>query len=538
MANYDQVWKRIAHLAPDRIAVDTVGEGQLDYRTFDDHAARLAAHLLTQGVQPGDKLAILMHNRPEWLVAMFAAFKIGAAPVPINFRYKPSEADLLLEDSESTAMVYPASLAELVAQLEQPKQRRIALVQVEDDPQVPVLEGAVAYSDAITADPYVAEESYPDGELFIYTGGTTGRPKGVVWGLDDMLDIQSFTTYGAIGLTPPETMEGRVEVALDPATKRPTTLPLAPFLHGTALTSTLNTLLLGGTMVIVPSSRFSADLAVDALVNHQVTRLIVAGDSVASLVIEALDAHGVSQLPNLTSIMSSGMRFSDDVKRKLHSLGNLNIMDILASSEGGPFALGMSNSAEEIPAKLIMTPKTVLFDADLNEVPIEPGAVGILAFGGSLPKGYYKDPKKSEETFPLIRGRRYVMPGDYARVLEDGSIELLGRGSSVVNSGGEKIYPSEVEEVLITHPAVDDVVVFGTAHPTWGEVVSAAVAVHEGSTVTADDLTDFVGETLAGYKKPRVVLIKPSLDRSPSGKVNITALKEEAAALLGLDNAV
>ncbi|MDE2410017.1 MAG: AMP-binding protein, partial [Actinomycetales bacterium] len=156
MANYDQVWKRIAHLAPDRIAVDTVGEGQLDYRTFDDHAARLAAHLLTQGVQPGDKLAILMHNRPEWLVAMFAAFKIGAAPVPINFRYKPSEADLLLEDSESTAMVYPASLAELVAQLEQPKQRRIALVQVEDDPQVPVLEGAVAYSDAITADPYVA----------------------------------------------------------------------------------------------------------------------------------------------------------------------------------------------------------------------------------------------------------------------------------------------------------------------------------------------------------------------------------------------
>jgi fatty-acyl-CoA synthase len=213
----------------------------------------------------------------------------------------------------------------------------------------------------------------------------------------------------------------------------------------------------------------------------------------------------------------------------LHALSDLTITDILASSEGGPFALGISTSGDELPARLRMTPRTVLFDADHNEVEIVPGAVGMLAFGGSLPKGYYKDEAKTAETFPIIRGHRYVMPGDYVRVLDDGSIDLLGRGSSVVNSGGEKIYPSEVEEVLLTHDAVIDAVVFGTPHPSWGEILTAAVAVEPGKKVTESELQEFVGLTLAGYKKPRIILLRESLERSPSGKVDMSKLKAAAA---------
>lgn len=528
MTNYGEVWNRIAQHVPDRPAIYTVGQGVMSYGTFDDRAARLATYLVEHGVAAGDKVAILMYNRPEWLIALFAAFKIGAAPVPINFRYRPAEVDLLLEDSEANALIYPASLADVVSELTETAKRPITLIQVDDDPAVALVSGAVSLESAYESAPYHPDKLPADGELFIYTGGTTGKPKGVVWGVEQMLDIQMFVAYGSLGVTPPSTMQGMVDIALDEAMPHPVTLPLAPFLHGTALTSTLNTFLLGGALVVVPSARFDSEQAVAALTEFGPTRLIVAGDSVATLVLEALEKHHITSLPSLTSVMSSGMRFSDDVKKKLHGLNQLTITDILASSEGGPYALGISTSADQIPARLVMTPKTVLFDADHNLVPIEPGAVGILAFGGSLPKGYYRDPKKSEETFPTINGHRYVMPGDYARVLDDGSIELLGRGSSVVNSGGEKVYPSEVEEALMEHPAVIDSVVFGTPHPTWGEVVTAAVAVEPGVTVSAQELQDFVGERLAGYKKPRTILITSSLERSPSGKVDVTALKKAA----------
>jgi len=356
-------------------------------------------------------------------------------------------------------------------------------------------------------------------------GAQVGKTDGVVWGIDELLDIQTYSTYGALGLTPPDTIDGMVAIAADEATPRPVTLPLAPFMHGTALTSTLNTLLLGGTIVIVPSSRFDPGQTLAALAEHDVTRLIVAGDSVATLLLDAIEAGGVHTLPRLSSIMSSGMRFSDRTKEQLHALGDLTITDLLASSEGGPFAMAISNSAADLPARLRLTPQTVLFDADRREVPLVPGAVGILAFGGSLPKGYYKDESKTAETFPVIEGRRYVMPGDFARVLDDGSIELLGRGSSVVNTGGEKIYPSEVEEVLMLHPAVVDAVVFGTPHPTWGEAVTAAVVVAEGTVVTESELIEHVGTVLAGYKKPKLVMLCASLDRSPSGKVDLVALR-------------
>ncbi|WP_448002779.1 AMP-binding protein [Agromyces bauzanensis] len=529
-ANYGEVWGRIAQAVPDRTAVITVGGERLDYRAFDDTAARLAAFLREHGVGPGDKVAIDMYNRPEWVITLYAALKLGAAPVPINFRYRAAEVDALLQDSDAVAIVYPATLAEVVAGLETPRHRRMVLLQVDDDPSVPLVEGAIAFERALESAPLVTREAPRDGELFLYTGGTTGAPKGVVWGIEELLDIQTYSTYGVLGLTPPDSIEGMVAIAADEATAKPVTLPLAPFMHGTALTSTLNTFLLGGTLVIVPSSRFDPGQALGAMADHDVTRLIVAGDAVATRLLEAIDAGGVRRLPRLSSVLSSGMRFSDQTKARLHALGEVTITDLLAASEGGPFAMAISSSAADLPARLRLTPGTVLFDTDRREVPLVPGAVGILAFGGSLPKGYYKDEAKTAETFPVIRGRRYVMPGDFARVLDDGSIELLGRGSSVVNTGGEKIYPAEVEEALMSHPAVIDAIVFGTPDPSWGEVVTAAVVLAADPAVTEPELIEHVGTLLAGYKKPKRILFRDSLDRSPSGKVDLVALRRAASA--------
>ncbi|MEY4102729.1 MAG: hypothetical protein RIR88_863 [Actinomycetota bacterium] len=529
MANYSDVWGRIARVVPDRTAIVTVGGERIDYGTFDDKASRMASFFVERGVRAGDKVAINMYNRAEWLIALFAALKIGAAPVPINFRYRAHEVDLVLEDSDAVALIYPSSLADVTSELDIPRQRQLLLIQVDDDSSIPLLPGAVAFERTLDSAPFETREAPAGSELFIYTGGTTGRPKGVVWGVEEMLEIQTYPAYGAIGLERPESIEAMVAIAVDEATPRPVTLPLSPFMHGTALTSTINTFLLGGTMVVVPAPSFDATKTVQAVTENGVTRIIVAGDSVAVRLLEAFESSGVTSIPSLTSIMSSGMRFSDDTKRRLHALSDLTITDILASSEGGPFALGISTSGDELPARLRMTPRTVLFDADHNEVEIVPGAVGMLAFGGSLPKGYYKDEAKTAETFPIIRGHRYVMPGDYVRVLDDGSIDLLGRGSSVVNSGGEKIYPSEVEEVLLTHDAVIDAVVFGTPHPSWGEILTAAVAVEPGKKVTESELQEFVGLTLAGYKKPRIILLRESLERSPSGKVDMSKLKAAAA---------
>jgi acyl-CoA synthetase (AMP-forming)/AMP-acid ligase II len=530
MANYGEVWRGIAEAVPQRTAIITVGEGTLSYGEFNDAALRLAGYLYQNGVRAGDKIAINMHNRPEWLVALFAAFKLGAAPVPINFRYRASEVDALLEDSDAAVLVFPASLAEVASSLETPRQRPIILLQVDDAAAVPLVEGAVPFEQSLTADPLLTREQPGGGELFLYTGGTTGKPKGVVWGVEEMLDIQTYSTYGALGLAAPDTMEGMVALAVDESTPRPVTLPLAPFMHGTALTSTLNSFLLGGTLVIVPSSRFDPAQTLAAMAEHDVTRLIVAGDSVATRLLDAVGAGGITKLPRLKSIMSSGMRFSDHTKEQLHALGDLTITDLLAASECGPFAMAISSSAADLPARMVLTPGTVLFDAERREVRIEPGAVGVLAFGGSLPKGYYKDEVKTAETFALINGHRYVIGGDFARVLDDGSIELLGRGSSVVNTGGEKIFPTEVEEVLLAHPAVIDAVVFGVPHPAWGEMVTAAVVLAAGPTVTESELIEHVGTVLAGYKKPKRILMLESLERSPSGKIDLVALKRDATA--------
>jgi 3-oxocholest-4-en-26-oate---CoA ligase len=528
-ANYGEVWAAVAAEVPDRLALVEAGGRGYTYRQFDDAAARLASMLESLGVRSGDKVAVLMYNRAEWMLSLFALFKLGATIVPINYRYQAREIDPLIVDSDAVAVIYPSSMAGVVAALETVRTGRLSLVQVADDDSRSLLAGARAFGELERFAPLLPRLVPEDASLFLYTGGTTGRPKGVVWGVGDMFDIQMHSTFAALGRPVPQSVGDILGAVHDADLPKPVTLPLSPFLHGTAITTSMNTLVVGGTLVVIPSPSLDPYRAMDALDQYGVTRLIVAGDAVAMRLLAAAGERDQVRLPRLSSVMSSGMRLSDETKARFHRLGDVLIVDMLAASEGGPFAIAMSRSAADLPAALKLQPGAVVFDEDLTQVQHRPGAVGMLGYAGSMPEGYYKAPERTAATYRVIGGTRYVVPGDYVRVLDgNGSIELLGRGSSVINTGGEKIYPSEIEEALLQHPLVTDVVVFGTPDPAWGEVVTAAVAVTDPAAVTAAEVTAFVGQTLAGFKKPRCVLVRPTLDRSPSGKANIPALRAAA----------
>ncbi|MDF2554936.1 MAG: Long-chain-fatty-acid--CoA/3-oxocholest-4-en-26-oate--CoA ligase [Microbacterium sp.] len=527
--HYSDLWRGIAQADPERPAIATEDRIRT-YGEFSAEAGALARHLSDNGLVAGDAAALLLYNRAEYLTFFWACLSLGVAPVAINYRYRAGEVRALLEDCDAKALIAPTSLGatvkDAVAGLEPP----LAIVSVDDDGGPPI-PGAVPYTEVVAGGGDVPAAAPRGADLRLYTGGTTGSPKAVVWEMDTLLEARRQSTWGIIGIEPPADLAAAVRIATDPATPRVVTLPLPPMLHGTAQSTTMGTLALGGTVVLHEDPHLDVAAAVRLVHAHRVTRLVVAGDAVALPFIEAVEADGRG-LPAVDSIMSSGMRFSDDVKRRLHEQGDLMIVDLLASSEGGPFAFGITRAAADLPARFMLTAGTVLLGEDLSEIPPVAGALGILAFRGVLPRGYYGDPEKTARAFPVIGEHRYVMPGDWARARGDGSIELLGRLSAVVNTGGEKVFPAEVEEQLLAHPAVDDAVVFGLPHERFGEVVSAMIVPAAGRTIDVDDLAAHLDARLAGYKKPRHVFVRSTLARSQTGKVELARVTADAAAEL------
>lgn len=432
--HYSDVWRAVAAAFPDRPAVISRDE-TVSYAQLTRDAGALAAHLRESGLRAGDAVAILSYNRPEYLTVLFACFATGIAPVPINFRYRPGEVAELLRDSDARMIVVPTSLAAVAGAAIELLDRPPSLLTIDDHDGEPI-SGATDYATTMHATVPLPPTPPPGGELRLYTGGTTGRPKAVVWGAEDILAVQLYAIYGAIGLPMPESMDDVVRIADDPDTPRVVTLPLAPFMHGTALFNSMNTLALGGTVVVNPSPRLDAAEAVRLIDDFRVTRLIVAGDAVALPLVEAAERAGV-RFSSLESVISSGMRFSDDTKRRLHARGNLTVIDMLASTEGGPYAVETTSAATEVPAGLTLLPGAAVLDEQQHEIQDIPGARGILAFRGVLPRGYWRDPEKTAATFVVVDGTRYVLSGDWVQVCGGNRIELLGRGSSVVNTGGE-----------------------------------------------------------------------------------------------------
>jgi acyl-CoA synthetase (AMP-forming)/AMP-acid ligase II len=518
------LWDAVAAAVGERVAVVDSGRSTT-YAELEDRAARLAAALVARGVGHGDRVGLFCHNRQEYLEAIYAAFKLGAVPVNINFRYRRDELRALLALTTPTVLLFPEQLAPVVEAAELAG-TAVALAQMGDGPLVP---GAEPYEALLEAPPL--REPQPiggDDEIFVVTGGTTGTPKAVVWQHAGLFASQLVSAYGTAGVTFPRTLDEVVAIAADPDQRAPRTLPISPLMHAMAMFNTMNTLLLGGTVVFLGRPSFDPALALQVVAQQRVDRVIIAGNAIAVPLVRELDRAAQAGEPHDVSsvrvMMSSGMLWSDEAKAGLLRHLDALLFDIVGASEGGPFAYSAVRSSSDLPAVLRLAEGATVVDDRGHELPHDAGATGLLAYGGVAPLGYFQDPDRTAATYLEVDGRRLVVPGDWARRLGEDRVELLGRGTAVVNTGGEKVYPAEVEGAILSHPDVGDAVVFGIPDERWGSVVAAVVCPREGATITPEQVGAHLVGRLAGYKLPRRLVVRDRIERSPSGKLNLRAL--------------
>jgi acyl-CoA synthetase (AMP-forming)/AMP-acid ligase II len=524
--NWSTIWDRIAEADPTRTAVVWRDE-QLTFAELEDRAARMAGWLRAQGVRVGDRVACLLNNRPEYVITMYAAMKLGAAPVNLNFRYATAELRHVVEMTRPRVVVVAGALVDRLAEASSGMPTPPVMVRVEDG--TPASSAAHATFDESLASPRCEEDARSGGDrIFLLTGGTTGMPRAVVYRHDVVLDSQLVSAYGTLGAEFPHDLDEAVALAVDPALEHPVTLPITPLMHAMAFFNAMNTLLTGGTLVFLDSRRFDPAATIDTIAAHRVTRLIIAGDAVAIPLVEELERRRTTRLDSLSSIMSSGMAWGDRSKRALMERTGAELIDIVGASEGGPFAMARTRGVADLPSRLRLLPGAVLLSRSDEELAPEPGAVGLLAYKGATPDGYFEDAARTATVYRSIGGTRYLVPGDWARYEVDG-VTMLGRGDAVVNSGGENVYPAEVEAVLAEHAAVADCVVFGLPDERWGEIVAAAVELRPGATTSVEELQAHVGSRLAGYKKPRHISVGP-VERGATGKVRLPALRARAEA--------
>jgi len=538
--NWSTIWDRVAGLVPDAPAIVSPA-GTLSYAELEDRAARLAGALHRLGIRRGDRVGVYLYNRPEFLEAIYAAFKLGAIPVNMNFRYRARELAELIRICGARAIIHPATLGDEVsgaAAILRGGGSEVGQDGGTDIAQIVIADGPVSagheYESLLTERYDGPDERSGADRFYVFTGGTTGTPKAVVWRHGDLLDAQTLSIFTAVGLPAPTTEAdftahtGRVPGGA------PRVLPLAPLMHLTALVSAMNALVLGGSVVVLSSARLDPVQALHAIVDERVTRIIVVGNAITTPLIDALESAELAGAPydvaSVTSIISSGMAWTDDRKAELLSrMPGATLLDIIASTEGGPYAYSFVRGPAELPSRIELAAGASVIDEDGE--PVAVGGTGVLAYSGPMPLGYLDEPAKTAEVYRVIDGVRRVSPGDWVRLLdEDGTVEFLGRGAAVVNTGGEKVYPAEVEEVLLAHPDVVDAAVFGVPDPRWGQAVAAVVAHRDGASVEADALRAFVGDRLAGYKKPQHLLVLDSLERGPSGKVDLARLRELVVA--------
>ena len=537
--NFGTIFESVADAIPDSPAL-VQDERRRTWRELDERAARLAAAFRAHGLGPGSKVAFYLYNCNEYLEALFATFKLRAVPANVNYRYTADELAYLLENSDAEVVVFHGSLGDRVDAVRDSKLKVRAAVQVDDGS--PLVDGALRYEDLIEAhEPMERIERSGDDLVFLYTGGTTGMPKAVIWRHEDLFGALAPLAYSFFGLDMPEdsTEAGSRALKVHESGLVPIHLPASPLMHGTGQFSTLQALFLGGTIVTLESRHFDPHELWRVVQRERVTQIAIVGDAFAKPMLRALDeadARGEPyDLSSLVLVISSGVMWSESVKRELIERHPVIAYDSLGSSEGVGFANAITTTdSKGETAKFSVGPNTKVFTDDGREVKAGSGEVGYLAVGGNIPLGYFKDPKKTAETFREVDGRRYSIPGDYATVEEDGTITLLGRGSVSINSGGEKIFPEEVEEAVKQHPSVADAVVVGVPDERFGEAVAAVVALAPGRSADEDEISEAVERSgLARFKRPRHVVVVDTVPRGPNGKADYAWARETARARVG-----
>lgn len=534
--NIADLFEHAVDAAPDNRAV-MVGERTVTFADLERDANRLAHFLQSRGVSAGDHVGIYAKNSIEHVVALLAVLKIRAVGINVNYRYVEGELDYLFDNSDMVALIHERTYAPLVASC-YPKHARLETVVVMPDVMDPDDASDTSSYDGVLWDDALAGQSEArdfgarsaDDIHIIYTGGTTGFPKGVMWRHEDFWR----TLGGGIDFYTGEPLEeyDQSKQANDP---RMVTFPLSPLMHGGAQAGLLMHLFAGHLTIMEP--KFDPQRTWEIIDREKVQLIFMTGDAMARPLIEEYERAAATDAPydgsSLFAISSSAAIFSPPNKERwMKAFPNAVFTDSIGASETGFTGMGMQdpNAISTDGPVVGLGPNSVVLDDDNRVLDLETnvGKVGRLARGGSVPVGYYRDPDKSAATFLEIDGARYSVPGDNARIEEGGKVTLLGRGSNCVNTGGEKVYPEEVEMAIKAHPAVYDVLVVGVPDPTYGQAVAAVVELREGASLELEELRTFLRAHLSGYKLPRALTIVDQVPRNATGKAQYPRAKEMA----------
>jgi acyl-CoA synthetase (AMP-forming)/AMP-acid ligase II len=512
--NMADIFEHAVDAFPERIAV-ICGERQVTYRELEDEANSLAHHLAAQGVGPGDHVGFYARNSIAVVATLLAACKLRAAAININYRYGQNELAYHLRDADLSAIMYDLELTPVVDAVVPAELPRVSIGGNYD-------EVVAAASGARDFGPRSADDVY-----IIYTGGTTGHPKGVMWRHEDIWR----TLGGGIDFVTGERLEDEWSQPRKGADGNPMVrMAPAPLIHGAAMVATLAALFTGDTCVLMP--KFDANAIWTAVQQHKVNVLSIIGDAMARPLLDAL-AAGDYDTSSLWSFNSTAALLSPSVKDAIaKALPSTYISEAIGSTETGftgiAFRTGEEGEHKGGPT-VNMGPDVIVIDDDGHPVTAA-GTVGRLARGGHVPIGYYNDPVKTATMLIEVEGTRYAVPGDWARIEEDGVITLLGRGNTCVNTGGEKVYPEEVEGALKSHPDVYDAVVVGVPDDTLGQRVGALIQLRPGISADLPALDAHVRTQIAGYKVPRSVWLVDSIGRTVSGKADYGWAREYSSA--------
>ncbi|QCQ92807.1 acyl-CoA synthetase [Rhodococcus sp. SGAir0479] len=523
--NLADLTEAVIDAIPDKLAL-VCGDQSRTFAEFDAGANRIAHHLAAQGVQPGDHVGLHARNSIEFVESLLGCLKVRAVPVNVNFRYVDAELTYLYNDADLKAVIADGEFSDVIADV-LPKCPGVQHIVLIGEPAGPGLSDAAAAAEVSVADFHEAtaaqspERDFPersDDDLYIiYTGGTTGMPKGVMWRHEDF--YHAALAGGAIMGGDPILSPEALGAAAAASQLEITYLVTAPLMHGAASYSLFTCMFMGSPQVLM--RKYDPVEALALVEKHKVNSIMVVGDAIARPLADAIETHGDRfDLSSIFLIGSGGALWSASVREQLQKLlPNVYLRDAFGSSESGND--GELKKDENGQLRMPPSPRTRVVDSDFSTVQPGSDTVGYLARSGHVPLGYYNDPVKTAATFPVVDGVRLSVLGDLARVEPDGSIVVLGRGSSCINTGGEKVYAEEVEEAIKSHPDIEDALVAGIPDPTYGQRVSAVVQPRGGaSSLDHDELIAHCRTRIAGYKVPRTVVVVPEIRRSPAGKAD------------------
>ena len=518
--NLADLFEVVVDACPDRLAL-VAGDTRLTYRQLDERANRVAHAFLAAGHKTGDHVGVYSRNRAEWLEAMIGAFKARLVPININFRYVEDELRYIVDNADLVGLVVERGYLPKVAAV-RTQAPALAHVFVLADEFDDTLEDTIDYEEALAAASGERDfgQRSPEDRYMVYTGGTTGFPKGVEWRSHDIFcSAMGGGNFGGDPIAEPELLAKKAEGA--PLVQMLTT----PLMHGNGQWVTWITLFSAGTAIMWTGHRYDPVEILRTIEREGCVTMMLVGDAMARPIADELE-NGGYDVSTLKVIGSGGALLSPSVKAQLTRLiPGLYISDSFGASEFG------AGSSQTPGGRFPLKPQTAVLGEDLR--PVGVGESGRLARTGYIPIGYYKDPVKTADTFHVDPdGVRWVIPGDFARVEDDGDVTLLGRGSVCINTGGEKVFPEEVEGVLKAHAAVYDAVVVGVPDPRFGERVAAVVSLRAGHTLTQDEVAEHARGHIAGYKVPRELVVVDEVPRTPAGKPDYRWAKNTAVDAL------